>query len=144
MRKAIIVLGRTIAVGVVLQASFIAFAWFTVIKDTDDGKSFTGEDDLNAGHMLHSIGGLVIPLLAIVLMILAAVAKLPGGVTKFAGYTLIAAILQVVLGIASYSLAAIGFLHGINAFAVAGLGAATAMKAARSPEASVQPATAAV
>jgi hypothetical protein len=144
MRNTIIVLGRAIAIGVVLQASFIAFAWFQVINDTDDGKSFTGEDELNAGHVLHSIGGLVIPVLAIALLIVAAIAKLPGGVTKFAGYTLIAAILQVVLGIASYSLAAIGFLHGINAFAVAGLGAATAMKAARSSAPAAEAAGAAV
>lgn len=120
MRSAYRVLAMLVAVGVVFQAAFIAFAWFTVTNDTDSGVSFTGEDDLNAGHALHSFGWVVIVTLCLALLILSFFAKIPGGV-KWAAIVFAVAVLQVVLGITAYSLPAIGLLHGVNAFALAGV-----------------------
>ena len=143
MRGTYVVLTRIIALGVVLQASFIALAWFMVIKDTDDGKAFTGEDEINIGHMLHSAGGIIIPLLTLVLLIVSFFAKIPGGV-KWAGFVFAAGVGQMVLGILAYSVPAVGALHGINAFVlavVAGLAGRRATTTAATPVGTGAPAT---
>lgn len=128
MRSTYRVLAMLVAVGVVLQAAFIAFAWFTVTNDTDSGVSFTGEDDLNVGHELHSFGWVVIVTLCLALLIVSFFAKIRGGV-KWAAIVFGVAVLQVVLGITAYSLPAVGLLHGINAFALAGAASLAAKQA---------------
>lgn len=115
------VLANLIAIGVVAQAAFVALGWFITLKDLDDGKVIDKDYDYNIGQALHSIFGLmVIPLIALVLFIVAFFAKIDGGV-KWAGFVLLAVILQVALAFISFGVPAIGALHGINAFVVAGL-----------------------
>lgn len=120
------VLAMLIAVGVVLQAATIAYAWFDVIKDLDGGAVIDENFEGNAGHALHGILGLmVIPALAIVLLIISFFAKVRGGV-KWAALVLLTAVLQIVLAFVSFGVAAVGALHGINALvmlAVAGTAA---------------------
>jgi hypothetical protein len=120
MRSTYRVLAMLVALGVVLQAAFIAFAWFTVINDVDSGAlTFTGEDDqYNAGHMLHSIGGMLIPALSLALLVVSFFAKIPGGI-KWAAIVFGVAVLQVVLGVTAFELPAVGLLHGMNALALA-------------------------
>jgi chromate transport protein ChrA len=96
--------------------------WFDVLAVVDDGGAYADfEEDGNAGHLVHSIGGLLIPFLALVLLIVSFFAKIPGGV-KWAAITFGVAALQVVLAILAFSLPAIGALHGINALVLAGCG----------------------
>lgn len=133
------VLAILVAVGVVLQAATIAFAWFDVIAAIDGGQAFTGEDDGNAGHAMHGIFGMtLIPLIALALLIVSFFAKIPGGI-KWAGIVFGVTLLQVVLAIVAFSAPIIGALHGINALvlaivagkaaAVAGSGATTSPRA---------------
>src|SRR5205814_7337733 len=87
MRATYRVLALLIAACVVLQAAFIAVAWFTVLHNTDSGAVFDKNSE-NWGHAAHSVvGSGVIPLLAIVLLILSFFARIPGGV-KWAAITL--------------------------------------------------------
>lgn len=111
-------LARLIALGVVLQAAFIAFGMFGVEHEADDGKAFTADTANNLGQSLHSIVGSIIPLIALVLLIVSFFAKARGGV-RFAAIVLGLAVLQVLLATVSSSVPAIGLLHGINAFALA-------------------------
>lgn len=130
MRATYVWLTRLIALGVVLQAAFVAFGTFDVFKAASDGKAFTEDTDYNAGQVLHSIFGIgIIPLLAIVLLIISFFAGIPGGVTWAAGvFGLV--VLQIVLAFAAFPVPVIGILHGLNAFALAGIAGVAGRKAA--------------
>ena len=127
MRNAYRITGYVIMLGVLVQAASVAGGWFGAINDVDGGAVITEDYEGNIGHTLHGIVGMmVMPLLGLVLFILSFLAKVPGGV-KWAGLTLLAIIVQVVIGIIAFSVPVIGALHGINAFVIFGL----AMFAAR-------------
>jgi hypothetical protein len=128
-------LAGLVAVGVVVQAMAIALAWFTVIKDTDDGLVFDKNSDANVGHVIHSIvGSGVIPLLAILLLIISFFAKVDGGV-RWALYVFGLVALQFGLAALSFSAPAVGALHGLNAFALLGVASMAARRAAGAPAA---------
>ena len=135
MRAAYRILAGLIAIGVVVQASLIAFALFDIEHKTDDGV-FYSKDSNNLGVGLHSLlGGMVIPVLALALLIVSFFARIPGGV-KWAAITFGVLLLQVVLGYSGSALPLIGVLHGLNAFALAGV-ASVAMRKARQAEEAV-------
>ena len=139
MRATYRIVAMLIALGVVVQAAVIAAAWFQVIKDTDAGVVFDKNAEGNWGHAAHGIiGMMVIPVLAILLLIVAFFAGIPGGV-KWAAITFGVVALQVLLAFGGFDLAAVGALHGINAFAVAGV-ASVAMRKARLASAEPVPA----
>jgi 1,4-dihydroxy-2-naphthoate octaprenyltransferase len=126
------ILAMLIAAGVVVQAAAIAFALFDIEKKTDDGQIYS-KDSHNGGVVLHSVlGEMVIPVIALLLLIVSFFAAIPGGV-KWAAITFGVLVLQVVLAYAGDALPAIGVLHGINAFALAGV-ASIAMRKARLAE----------
>ncbi len=104
MRSTYRVLAILIAVVVVLQAASIAFAWFDVLHAVDDGKAFTDIDDRNAGHDMHSLGAIVIAVLALLLLIVSFFARIPGGV-KWALIVFGVMLLQWVLAIVAFSVA---------------------------------------
>jgi hypothetical protein len=54
-------------------------------------------------------------LVALVLLIISFFAKIPGG-SKWAGFVLLAVVVQIALGIGGHIIAISGLLHGINAF----------------------------
>jgi hypothetical protein len=114
-------IAHAISACVVLQAAWIAVAWFTVLKHTDDGKSFTKDSADNIGQVLHSAFGMgVLPLLGLALLVVSFLVKAPGAV-KWAGFTLLAIVVEVLLAVIASAVPAVGALHGINAFIVLGL-----------------------
>ncbi|GAB1693242.1 hypothetical protein [Krasilnikovia sp. M28-CT-15] len=134
MRTAYRVLALLIAVGVVVQAATVAYAWFVVLHDTDSGGVFD-KNTMNGGHEAHEvIGMMVLPTVAVLLLLVAFFAKVPGGVL-WAAITLGVVLLQVVLGTAGAGAPFVGLLHGVNAFAVAGVASVAAAKARRAGEA---------
>jgi Family of unknown function (DUF6220) len=129
MRATYRVLALLIAVGVVVQAAFIAVAWFQVLHDADSGAVFDKNSEENwayAGHAL--VGNLVIPVIAIVLLILSFFARIPGGV-KWAAITFGVVLLQIVFAFLGFTAPVLGALHGINAFVLAGVASVAARKA---------------
>lgn len=121
MRGAYKGIAHLIALGVLLQAAFVAAAWFQTINDVDAGTVINADYEGNAGHALHGmVGMMVMPLLGLIFFVLSFFAKLPGGV-KWAGLTFLAIVVQVVLAFVSFGVPVIGALHGINAFVVFGL-----------------------
>ncbi|TCO49193.1 hypothetical protein EV646_103171 [Kribbella antiqua] len=125
-------LAGLISICVVIQAMAIALAWFTVLKDTDDGLVFDKNSDPNVGHLIHSIvGSMVIPLLAILLLIISFFAKVEGGV-RWALYVFGLVALQFGLAAASFGAPVVGALHGANAFALLAVAGIAARKAAAS------------
>jgi hypothetical protein len=131
MVKAFKTVAQLICLGVLLQAAFIAAAWFQALNEVDDGLTITKDYDGNTGHMLHGVFGMmVLPLLGLVLFILAFLVKqkVPQSV-KWGGLTFLAIVVQVVLAFVSFSVPVLGALHGINAFLVFGLALNTAKHA---------------
>lgn len=125
-------LARLIALGVVLQAAFIALGTFEIFNAADDGRVFTSDTAYNAGQTLHSVFGMmVIPALALTLLIVSFFAEIPGGV-RVAALVLGLVVGQVLLGLVSFPVPWLGLLHGINAFALAGVaGGLAGQRAAR-------------
>ncbi len=118
MRSVYRVLASLIAIGVVVQAMAIALAWFTVIKDVDDGAVFDKNSDPNLGHSIHTVTGMmIIPLLALLLLIISFFAHIDGGV-KWAAIVFGLVVLQIALAFGSFGAPAIGALHGANALAI--------------------------
>jgi hypothetical protein len=139
MRAAYRVLAGLVAVGVVLQAMFIALAWFTAIKDMDDGLVLDKNYDGNFGHMLHGqTGMMIIPLVALALLIVSFFAKIPGGI-KWALYVVGLVALQIVLAFLSFGAPAVGALHGLNAFALAAVAVMASRRAAVAPIQTAEP-----
>ena len=133
MRTTYRVLAGLIALGVVVQAAAVALGWFITLADIDDGqvvdKAYLEDDGWNVGLLTHSIVGLnLMPLLGLVLFVISFFAKFPGAV-KWAGFTFLAIIVQVLLAFLSFGVGELGFLHGINAFVVLGLAANAARRA---------------
>lgn len=139
MRTAYRVFAYAIAELVAVQAAAIAYGFFGLEKWIDDGStldkaaldskaaSFTGDVGLAA----HSIlGMMVIPVVALLFVICALLAKVPGGV-KWALITFVTVVVQVVLGLAAHSVPVLGLLHGIVAMALFGVAVAAAMRVTR-------------
>ena len=135
MRSAYRVLASLVALGVFVQAAAIAFGWFDVIHDLDNGTVLDEDFEGNAGHVIHGMNGMmVMPILGLLLFISSFFAKFPGAV-KWAGFVLLAIVVQVALGIFAFSLPAVGALHGANALIVLGLAVSAALRATRAGDA---------
>jgi hypothetical protein len=118
MKSAYRVLAHLVALGVVVQAMAIAFAWFGVIHDVDGGATIDASFEGNAGHAIHGMVGMnVLPLVALVLLIVSFFAKVPGGV-KWAAIVFGLTVLQVVLAFVAFGAPVVGALHGLNALAL--------------------------
>ena len=124
MRTAYKVLAWLIAAEVMVQAAAIvyAIAGLGIWIDQDGGvlDKATMESEGTpfpeiVGFMIHGLNGqMIIPVLALILMIVSFFAKVPGGV-KWAGFVLLAVVVQVLLGMFLHEVSALGMLHGINA-----------------------------
>ncbi|TDD30784.1 hypothetical protein E1218_00265 [Kribbella turkmenica] len=126
-------LAGLVAIGVVVQAMTIALAWFTAIKDMDDGLVIDKNTDLNFGHVAHGwIGMMAIPVIALLLLIVSFFAKVQGGV-RWALYVVGLVALQIALAFVSFGTPIVGTLHGLNAFALAGVASMAARRAVATP-----------
>ncbi len=154
MKQAYRILAGLIAVGVLVQAAAVAYGAFSIDKAIDKAKDHAGNTimhasdklDGGAGYSVHGFVGMtVIPALALILFVVAFFAHVPDGV-KWAGFVLLDVIVQVVLGLASHSVAGLGWLHGPNAlvlFALAGYtGRRSALAVSAAPPAPPAPAAA--
>lgn len=111
-------IAKAVAGLVVLQASFIALALFTIDKRVDDGKKVDDSYD-NLGQALHGVGGLLIAVLTIALVVTSLFTK-TAGASKRALMVLGAVVLQFALAFVAFAVPGVGALHGINAFVVIG------------------------
>ena len=129
MRAAYRVLATLVALGVLVQAAAIAYAWFVVINQLDGGEVLTGDSARNLGHDLHgTVGMMIIPVIALALLVVSFFARIPGGV-RLAAIVFGLVVLQVVLAFVSFGAPVVGALHGANAIALLGASIATARRA---------------
>lgn len=127
MRAAYRILAIAIPVLVGIQAAVIALGQFGIESWVGDGHSYTEKVSENGdatgalGIALHGvIGMMVIPVVAIALLVVAFLVRLPGAV-RWAAFVLLDVVVQVALAVAAESAPALGLLHGLNAFLLFGL-----------------------
>jgi hypothetical protein len=130
VRTAYRVIANAIAAGVVLQAAFIAYGFFQQLHEVDGGKTLQKGYEDNAGQVLHGfLGFMVFPLLALALLVVAFLTRLPEAL-RWAGLVLLVTVVQILLAVAGTSVPALGALHGINAFVLAGVASMAARRVA--------------
>jgi heme A synthase len=125
------ILAGLVALGVLVQAAAVAFGWFDVLNDVENGLVLDQNTERNAGHLIHGIVGLgVIPLLGLILLIVSFfAARVVPGARAWAGIVFGLIVLQVALAIFGFSLPVIGALHGLNALILLGAAGRAAMLA---------------
>jgi hypothetical protein len=127
-------LAFAIAVEVVVQAAGIAYGYASLGKYVDDGATLTKSTDSFPGMtslVLHGINGMMlIPLLAIALLVVALLSKVPGA-PKAAGILLGMVVLQVLLGVFGDDVPFLALLHGVLALGIFGYAAMTGVRASR-------------
>jgi hypothetical protein len=140
------ILAYLIALAVALQAAFIAIAFFGLGTWIDNGgvlDKASAESAVypgNWGLEAHgTVGVMVIPIIGLLLLVSSFFTKVKGAVV-WALIVLGCIVLQVVLGIFSHAAYALGFLHGLFAFAVLATATVAATRMARAMRA--EPATA--
>ena len=137
MKSAYKYLALAIALDVLLQAASIAYAVSGLASYVDDGHQvaegtladahFTGV----GGYALHATNGMVvIPLLAIALLVVALLSRIPGAALQ-AGILLVMVVVQVGLGGAAGAVPILGALHGVLALAVFGFATMIGVRAIR-------------
>jgi len=145
MRSAYRVFAYLIAALVVVQASMIAYAfaglgiWVDKEGGVLDQAAMESEPDFTGavGFAVHGINGMMlIPLVALIFLIVSFFAKIPGGI-KWAGFVLLAVIVQVTLGLFGHENAIFGMLHGINALLLFSLAVMAGKRVQTGAEASV-------
>ena len=99
------VLAGLIALGVLVQAAAVAFGWFQVIRDVENGLVFDESSECNPGQIVHLYGGLyVIPALGLILLIVSFLAaKTVPGARKWGGIVFGLIVLQVALAILAFA-----------------------------------------
>jgi hypothetical protein len=123
MRQTYRVVSSLIALGVLVQAAAVAFGWFQVITDVEDGQVFDENSEFNLGHLVHLWNGMyLMPLLGLVLLgVSFGAARSVPRARQWAGIVLGLIVLQVVLALLAFMAApAIGALHGVNALLLLG------------------------
>jgi heme A synthase len=122
------VLASLIALGVLVQAGAIAFGWFQVISDVENGAVLDENAELNAGHIVHGMNGMyVMPLLGLILLgVSFAAARSVPGARKWAAIVLGLTVLQVALAFVAFGAPVVGVLHGVNALLLLGSAARAA------------------
>jgi hypothetical protein len=154
MRTTYLVLARTIAILVVVQAMMIVWAISGLFTWIDDGNALDksvieGWEDTPPtfdgafGHFAHALilGQGVIPLAGLLLLIVAFFAKVPRGVL-LAVVVVVAIVVQILLGLNSQGTPLFGMLHGLNAFILFGAALAASMAAKNAGAAQSSPAPA--
>lgn len=128
MKSAYRVLAYLVALEVVIQAAAIAFATFGLLsyvggggvldRSTQQAHTYSGA----VGFVVHGVNGqMITPGIALVLLVVAFFAKVPGGV-MWAAIVFVTVIVQVVLGQIAHVVPSFGWVHGglaIGLFAVA-------------------------
>lgn len=134
MIKTYRVLAYVICALVAVQAAMHAWASAGISAFIMSGGSFDMNSDAPPpvpeflGIIVHGMNGMyVVPLVAIVLLIVAFLAKTPRAVA-FAATIVVLVALQITLGLMAHGLTFLALLHGLNALAIFG----TALVAARS------------
>jgi len=146
MKQAYRILYYVLSLEVLIQAAMIAWWGFGVTTYADDhgsishGKLEDGGFGGSAGLSIHAVNGfMIIPVIALALLVVAFLAKVPGGV-RLAAITFGLVVVQAyVLPALSEEAPAVGMLHGAVALAILGISIAAPRMARDASSPAVSP-----
>ncbi|GAA1054944.1 hypothetical protein GCM10017608_17960 [Agromyces luteolus] len=151
MQKLYTGLAWTVAGAVVVQAAAIAFAFGGMLNLVSEGgvvdkallESFQAAGVGEVGFLIHGlVGGIVIPLVALVLLVVSFLVRVRGA-KLWAAITFGLVALQVTLGFSITDVPYLGLIHGANALAVVAAASIAALRVRRGRPASAADAPAA-
>jgi hypothetical protein len=117
MRNAFKYLTSLLFVGVVVQVALAGYGAFNAVDKSDDAGSIT-KDAVENGWNAHAVVGTIIVALMVVLVLVAALGRLGSPWLQWSGGLVLLGILQMLLAWLGASVAALGFLHAVNALAI--------------------------
>src|SRR3954447_13541645 len=117
MRPAFRILASLTSLAVIVQVGFAGYGAFNAIDKADSGQSVT-KKSIEDGFDPHGFLGTVVLALMLILLIVALVARYK---IRVAAILLALGIVQMLLAWGGTSAAWVGFFHGINALAIAGI-----------------------
>ena len=117
MRAAFRIVASLTSLAVIVQVGFAGYGAFNAVNKADDAGSVS-KHSVENGFDPHGVVGTVVIALMIVLLILALVARYR---IRVAGFLLALGIAQMLLAWGASGAAWVGFFHGINALAIAGI-----------------------
>ena len=111
-----------VSLAIVVQVGLAAYGAFHAVHESDD-KGTIGKDAVSDGFSAHAVLGYIIVVAALILLVLALLARRAGGANrvKWSAGIFGLLLLQVLLAGAGDSVPWLGALHGMNALAVAGV-----------------------
>ncbi|MES1246658.1 MAG: hypothetical protein ABUS54_03165 [Actinomycetota bacterium] len=130
MRTAFRIVASLTSLSVIVQVGLAGYGAFNAIDKADSDHSIT-KKQIENGFDPHGVVGTIVLALMVILVLVALVAKHG---TRVAAILLVLGIVQMLLAWGGTSQAWVGFLHGVNALAIAGIAGSLAgseWKAAR-------------
>jgi hypothetical protein len=100
----------------VVQVGLAGFGSFNAVHKAD--KVSVSKKTIEDGFNAHAALGTVILVIMLVLLVVAAAGRLGPTSVRFSGALFALGVLQLILGLVSTSVPALGFLHAINALAI--------------------------
>ena len=117
MRSAFRIVATLTSLAVIVQVGFAGYGAFNAVDKADDAGSVT-KDSLENGFDPHGVLGTVVLVLMLLLLVIALVARYR---VRIAGLLLALGIVQMLLAWGADGAAWVGFFHGVNALAIAGI-----------------------
>src|SRR3954470_8235000 len=117
MRPAFRILASLTSLAVIVQVGFAGYGAFNAIDKADSGQSVT-KKTIENGFDPHGVLGTVVLVLMLILVLVALAAHVH---QRIATILLVLGIVQALLAWGATSAAWVGFFHGINALAIAGI-----------------------
>jgi hypothetical protein len=117
MRTAFRIIATLTSLAVIVQVGFAGYGAFNAVDKADDAGSVT-KTSLENGFDPHGVLGTIVVVLMLLLLIVALVARYR---IRIAGLLLSLGIIQMLLAWGADGAAWVGFFHGINALAIAGI-----------------------
>jgi hypothetical protein len=117
MRDAFKYLTSLLFVAVVVQVALAGYGAFNATSKADDDTSVTGKT-ITDGFNAHAVVGTVIVALMVVLVLVALVGRLGSPWAQWSAGLLLLGIAQMLLAWLGDAVAALGFLHAVNALVI--------------------------
>ena len=117
MRTAFRVVASLTSLAVIVQVGFAGYGAFNAIDKADHGHDIS-KKTIENGFDPHGVNGTIVLILMLILLIVALVARHH---VRIAAILFALGIIQLLLAAGGTSAAWVGFFHGVNALAIAGL-----------------------
>ncbi|HZR95794.1 MAG TPA: hypothetical protein VFA56_08865 [Gaiellaceae bacterium] len=140
MRDAFKYLTSAVFVAVVVQVALAGYGAFNTTSKADHDTSTVTGKQISDGFGPHAIVGTILIALMLILVLVAAVGRLGSPWLQWSGGIFVLGLLQMLFAFLGDSVAALGFLHAVNALAIYAAVAMLAHRAWRSQTAPPAPA----